>query len=208
MSSICWIEIHTNGKNDDIYLNEQLDEIVKDRILKMTCGNISLYTQHLLSSLNINSRIVLGMTIDEWNNYDNGHTLIEVFVDREKEWILYDVDNNCKFYNKNNKPLSIYELSNIINSGEEYEIEFIATDPSFNSSYDIGTIDFLFYSEHLSGEQNLRKWYDRVMQVPLIADGNMFYYPKRAIWGKLINYSSDYIPVEEREFCDKYYVDD
>ena len=71
-----------------------------------TCGTITIWIQEILESNNIKSRIVQTLTLDDWNTYDNGHTMIEVYHNDLQKWILYDLDSNV-YFSKNGIPLII-----------------------------------------------------------------------------------------------------
>ena len=51
-----------------------------------------------MSRYNIRARFVLTLTLDPWNSYDNGHSMIEVYREDLKKWVLYDVDENAYFH--------------------------------------------------------------------------------------------------------------
>lgn len=95
MSSICWIVCH--GNSDD---NKEHDLKVKKSLgdkLFLTCGASSLWIKRLLEEKHVKARVVTSLTEDEWNTYDNGHTLLEVFDSHLQRWIVVDVDMHCYF---------------------------------------------------------------------------------------------------------------
>src|SRR3990167_6403559 len=90
LSGISWIASH--GIADKDKSEEELFKKALTDKLSINCGALALF---VLKGLNIQSRIVTTLTLEEWTSYDTGHTMLEV---REGErWKLYDLDNNVVF---------------------------------------------------------------------------------------------------------------
>ena len=58
----------------------------------------------------IESRVVQTLTVEDWNSYNNGHTMIEIYRHDFNKWVLYDLDNNA-YFSANQIPLSLLEFS-------------------------------------------------------------------------------------------------
>lgn len=160
--------------SQDINLDKrQIQEIILHRKVILPCSSLAFLCLDLLQMIHIKARVVAVLTMEEWNQLDDGHTLIEVF-DPTEGWFLYDPSFKCIFRAKNKK-LSLLELTDIISNYQQYEIEFLTTkNTNFfrNASY-----DFSFWVEHRSNsEYELRKWYQKIFQIPLIYFSNMFYF--------------------------------
>mgnify|MGYP006096444821 CR=1 FL=1 len=207
LSSISWIVTH--GNSDAGLNNEQLLQKATDSKLFITCGTISILADRILGNFGIKSRLIIGMTKDKWNNYDNGHSLIEVFREKYNKWVLYDLDNNC-FLTKNSEPLSFVELCDIINNNQEYQIAKLSEDTrlAVNSFHDKEGYEYDFYSESLIATDNsLKKWYSRVLQIPLIKEGKYYFYDNDSVTTeRMVKYSSNYASIGTCEkFIDQFY---
>ncbi len=207
ISSVAWI--YTHGNSDAGKSFDELNEKALHSKIFGVCVTISNWIQHILSDNNIKSRMVQTLTLDAWNTYDNGHTLIEIYRDDYNKWVLYDLDNNAYFIGNAGQPLSLYEFVNHVKK-DDYNIIFIADDTKLdvsNFKSDSG-YEYAFFSESISSNiDTLRNWYKRVIQVPLILDGNKVFYTvdseeKKEQVEKFARYY-DYL--EEDEFIKKFY---
>lgn len=205
MSSISGVVSH--GKVDDNKRVNELTEKSLNEKLSLTCGVLSFWTKALLDKFDIKSRVVVGLTLDKWNDYDNGHTLIEVWRDKYDKWVVYDLDNNAYFYDTiKNIPLSFVQFSDKIKKNEKYQIEYISNDTKIDitgSKNEDGFSD-LFIQEHKFN--NIRDWYKRVIQVPIIYDHKLktFVFSNLKEKARIESYSSDLVHLSEKEF-QKYY---
>lgn len=208
LSSISWMVTH--GNSDDGLTTNALMQKATDSKLFITCGTVSTLTNKILERVGIRSRVVLGMTTEKWNNYDNGHTLIEVYRERYKKWVLYDLDNNC-FFKRDKEPLSLVELSYLIANNQEYQIEEISKDTrlAVNSFKDKNGYSYEFYSESIIATKNsLKKWYRRVLQVPMINKGDHYFFHDYDSISKkkILTYSANYKPVDScTQFLEMFY---
>lgn len=175
LSSVAWI--YTHGNSDTGKDIEQLNKKALDSKIFGICATISNWIQHILSDHGIKSRMVQTITLDGWNTYDNGHTLIEVYRDDYNKWVVYDLDNNAYFVS-DGLPLSLYEFMISVRN-DNYEMIFIADDTKLDVSNfkNVNGYEYAFLSENISAnEDTLRKWYQRVIQVPLIlVNDDVFY---------------------------------
>ena len=64
-------------------------KILKSKVLSISCGDQSLLANEILKELQLETRIVASITLEEWNEGDDGHTLIEV-RDENGIWSAYD----------------------------------------------------------------------------------------------------------------------
>lgn len=131
-------------------------ETIKNRPIILTCGPAVSFVKSILDNLNIKSRKVQTMTMDKWNSYDNGHTLLEIYSKSDQKWFLYDIDGQHIFL-KDGILLSLLELS-------EYSFDDIQIQPiSDQFFFDYSSFsDFFVWSENF--QNNPRIWYQRVFQ--------------------------------------------
>lgn len=174
ISAIAWIFSHGNLDNGKKV--QQLEKKALTEKLITTCGEISNFTQSILKEKNIDSRIVSGLTAEERNGYDDSHVMIE--VKEGEKWKLYDLDNNAMFI-KDGQYLNYLGFQELVATGS-YEIEKLALDTktAILGFKDKKTgYDYSFYSEErFFSDESLKNWYKRVLQIPFVKEGNMYYY--------------------------------
>lgn len=202
LSSLSWIVSH--GNSDNSKSNDELTRKAMKSKLFLTCGKISSWAHYILNTQGINSRVVAGLTLDEWNSYDNGHTLIEVYRKEYNKWVVYDLDQNAYFLH-NGEPLSLIEFANYSASGN-YEIRYISSDIRVDISNFLArdtNYDYAFVAERKVN--SLKLWYKRVMQVPMIRDGSYYYFFDNTHRSRIESYSSSYRYMDEEQFMEKFY---
>jgi len=204
LSSISWIVSHGNA--DDTLSFESLENKAKDSKLSITCGTMISWAQSLLGRLNIPSRIVLGLTLKEWNTYDNGHTLLEVYDNELHKWVVYDLDNN-QYFLYNSVPLSFYEYWEHLK--DDYQIIKLANDfkvdvGGFKNKYN--NFDYsLLVEQNLTSEVNLRRWYVETIQVPMIQIDGIFYHFDRTNKNRVDSYNPTFKYIDLEMFMNKFY---
>jgi hypothetical protein len=192
IESLTWIKSH-GDINDDLFL-EQLRSRAKTHKLVITCGTASKLIQSLLRDAGIESRIVVTMTLEKLNGYDNGHTMLEVNLGGK--WVLYDFDNNVYF--ENGHPLSFEEF---IAARGNYAIKPISNAPAL--TVDRGKSDTTFYSEAVYS--NLKEWYARVDDVGMIEMEGDYFFPDIPQRKQVESYSNLYKPMPRDEFMRTFY---
>ncbi|NUQ63553.1 MAG: hypothetical protein HUU20_13845 [Pirellulales bacterium] len=197
LSGIAWIVAH--GARDHGVPQEALKAKAMHEKLFLTCGPTAEFARQILAEHKIESRTVSGLTLDEWNTYDNGHTLLEVLDKKLRKWVLYDLDQSGYFTHAG-QPLSLVEFAAQAVSGE-YEIHPVALD----TRLDAKDFSITFLLETTGVQSGLRTWYKRVMQVPLI--GGYFYLalPDDAARKRVESYSSSYHYLAKEEFIKRFY---
>ena len=205
LSSIAWIYSHGNS-DDNKSINEINTKALNSKIFG-TCATISHWIQAILQNQGIKSRVVQTLTLDEWNTYDNGHTMIEVYREDFNKWILYDLDNNAYFSNEG-IALSLIEFAEHVKEND-YEINYIASDVKLDVSNFLGKngYEFAFFSESIiSTEQTLRDRYQHIIQITLIGDvDNNYYFFDSDNRLKVEDYSSNYKYLNKKEFLNRFY---
>jgi hypothetical protein len=203
LSGLAWCVSH--GNSDNSKSQEELTRKATTGKLFITCSNISQWALPILQSYKIRARTADTLTLDEWNSYDNGHNMIEVYREDLKKWVLYDLDANvCFLHNKT--PLSLVEVIEYAASGD-YEFKLLALDTRLDVSnfksprngYDWG-----FSAELTRTDEGSRGWYKRVLQVPVI--GNCFFLtsPNDANRARVESYAGAKFTTKE-EFLRKFY---
>lgn len=167
LSSLAWVVTH--GRADTDMIEEEITVKALTSKVVLNCSSISNWAKHILDKYGYESRLVVGMTLEEWNYYDNGHTMLEVYRRDLGSWVVYDLDNNLRFLNPNDRSsLSFMEFMQVVSEGN-YVIDRIA--------YDAGSDVFDSYS--FTYERilfDLKTWYAKNFQVPLVYADNYHRY--------------------------------
>ncbi len=205
LSAIAWIVTH--GNSDDGLPGPELTEKALHSKLFLTCGDISKWAHHLLSGLGLPARPVAGITLEDWNDYDNSHLLIEVWRNRWSKWVLYDLDNNAWFVPEGDSiPYSLIEFSRAV-AQNNFRVIRLASDTRLDVSNFVSDdgYSYGFFAEQVN--TNLRDWYRRVMQLPLVFDEDRrkYVFMDREHQEKVEGYSSFYQYIEGGEFMQKFY---
>lgn len=162
MSSLAWIVAH--GESDDALLYPALIEKAKHEKLFLTCEAVCDFAFALLTSLGIPCRIIGTRTLEQWNSYDDGHYLMEVYRKDLNKWVLYDLDTDAYFV-YDYQPLSLVEFMRHLEI-EDYEIHGLSLDIKAEASSNKQRYDFTFLNEGKLA--TLKSWYKRVMQLTFI----------------------------------------
>lgn len=201
LSGLSWII--TFGNYDDSKSNDELTLKAQESKLIITCGRASVWTHDILNKFGVKSRIVTSLTLDEWNSYDNGHTLIEVYRKDYNKWVVYDLDQNVYFERKGT-PLSFFEFSNYSSSGS-YEIKYISDDVGADISNFLTEdkkYNYAFFAESLTAFP--KQWYKRAIQVPMIQDGDYYYFFNNNR-SRIESYSDNYKYMRKDRFMERFY---
>ena len=168
LSAVCWIACH--GNTDDSLSHRNLSVKAKTDKLFLTCGYLCYWAHTLLALVGIKSRRVAGLTLETWNHYDNGHDLLEVWRDDLAKWVLYDLDNHCYFsLSDSDTPLDFITFCRVATHRQDYRIHRLAKGAGFDvSNFAIDGASYCFMLEYV--QNNLREWYAKILQVPLIRD--------------------------------------
>jgi hypothetical protein len=148
------------------------EERVRKGRLSITCGPTATFVAYQFNKIGVRSRIVDTLTLDEWNDYDCGHTLMEIFDPAEKRWILYDSDIGCRL-RRQGRPLDLGEACRLYREGQTPELDFpagrAAIDPHADQTLpEVGAFYSMLFDATFRSDAALHTWYRRVLQVPVI----------------------------------------
>ena len=170
LSSISWIATH--GDADSSLSDTDLSKKAQKAKLFIECVGTTKWAKSILDSYNIKSRRVGTML-------ENGivnHVLLEVWRDDLNKWVVYDLDRNNYYVDRNNCPLSIIELTNIIKESlpaslitgwlneriesNDFNIIYISDDTKIDiSNFRQNGNDTGFYTECFQANDKIRKTY-------------------------------------------------
>lgn len=199
MSALSWITVHGNDDND-LSLKEKYQKALCQKLV-INCGYVALWASAILCEEGIKNRIVTTLTLDEWNSYDNGHTMLEVYKENIDKWAVYDIDNGITFYSES-KSMNIVELCEAVCQEKPYQIQRLTSAAKYANSSEY----YLLVEKDLSGEKNMRRWFKRVLQVPLIRNENGdYYFFDKENRNRVEGYTGGYLYIEKNQFINYYY---
>lgn len=204
LHAVSWIHVH--GYKHDFFPFKKALEVAKNGKLHMTCGFVAQFTESLFLSLGIPCRFILLMTLDEWDTYSNGHSLIEIF--ENDKWVLYDIDLRS-FFTVKEKKLNAYQFVSAAQK-QNFKRRIFSRSPNFafgdltSQDYDFSNwyqVTFLF-------ENILNTWYKRVAQVLCVREKGIFYFTcDQNHRTRVESYPSSgpFVFLEKNEFMNKFY---
>ena len=137
----------------------------------ITCGTIASLSASVLTDLGFRTRSVGSMTLGEWNTYDNGHALFEVYCPRAEKWILADVDMGFVF-RQGDTYLDAGQLWEALQQSQSFALVPLASslvDPFFMSP--TGFNYFLRFRWKWQNDDGKLAWYRRIFQAVGVSDG-------------------------------------
>lgn len=205
LSSISWL--HTHGAKDNVFILKNQYEKIKTKKLSLTCGYVSIFASNFLNKYNIANRIVDFLTMDEWNTYDNGHTMLEVKI--KGNWLLFDIDNNRYFVYKG-RILNVKSFLTEEIDWQKVKYKFLSTDhnldtQNYSDKQNFGQISYHALSDRINND--LTKWYQRVMQVPIIRMHGSYYTSRKNYSKRLLRYHPELKVLPQNVFIQKFYAD-
>ena len=202
LSSISWLVVH--GSKDDATSFTYKITKIKNNKLSLTCESVSSFASKLLNQYGIQNRIINFTTLDKLNSYDNGHVLLEVKINNE--FILFDLDNNRYFKNNTHTLNTSNFMEEEINWAN---VKFISLALDHNTDTQNFHTDKISYAGFMDyTNSNIRRWYKRVMQVPIIIEkGKIFIGLKNEEFKtRLLEYYPNAIMLNKNEFKTKFYT--
>lgn len=157
---------HIHAPNDDNLSYEEAKKKIRHHKLRMTCGSISQFTEKFLQEHGVQCRFILTLTLDEWNDYNNGHSMVEVY--QHDRWELWDIDQKKYFVFEDQRVdaktfCSIHYMP--------YKIVKFSLDPILPKEDENNWLGMM-----TATEEKQRTWYARVCQIPMIRVNGVFYF--------------------------------
>lgn len=193
-------ENHEHAGDDDYLSYEEAKKVIKKRKLRMTCGSISNFAVNYLTEKGIKCRFILTLTLEEWNNNNNGHSMVEVY--HKGRWYLLDIDLKNIFL-LNGQQIDANTFCKISDS-ESFEIvkfcngEVMAPDQRNT-----------WFGDLFSTEEGFRWFYKRCCQVNMIREkGGVFFFTsdqKNASRILSYLYCGPFSYMDEKKFMQTFY---
>jgi len=212
LSSVMHIHLHGYA-HEQLPFADQLRQ-AKSGNLSLTCGYIAQFVCRFLDTVGVKARRVSGLRLEgQYNTYDNGHTLNEVFWPTLQRWVLVDVDLHRIFRDREDgEYLSLAEVSARIRRGQDFHLE-----PLTHAG--LGGIDLtqgvqgefcaplllegVFYHPDL-----MKQWFRRTLRVPLVntEEGAYFYCDDPDEHARVARYSPNYLPMSQDDWMKRFYA--
>jgi len=212
-SSLAWVFPH--GNRDDGLAARELERKALSQKLTMTCEPLCRFAQGLLKGVNVRARVVAVTTLEPRNNYDDSHTLLEVFDPAHNRWIVCDIDNNVFFDShvilvrvarspeELASPLSLVEFVDAVKAGGLI-IEPLSADTRMDvGGFRDGGFDWAFFFEKVQAD--LPAWYRRVAQVALMRADGVYYFCDETARTRLEAEGSHFRYMRKEDFTAKFY---
>jgi len=160
---------HVYGNRDDHLSYKEAKKLINTRKLEMTCESISNFTIQYLRDEGFYSRFILSLMLSELNGYNNAHSIIEIFDEKQDIWNLWDICLKC-YFTVEGRQINGREFCEI-SSQNDYEIVRFSHS-SIIQEKDSETWFGIFFSS----EDGLRKFYKRTCQIECIRYRGIFYF--------------------------------
>lgn len=178
----------------------QKTEVAKTNKLLVSCQGGAFWLAGLLQQVGVPARVVSVITAESYNNYNDGHSLVEAYID--DRWIVFDTSYNMRFW-LDGEPMSMLDM--IANADtENYTVERMSNDTPYDPSGTVyaGASGFVFFEFNANGEY-LYPSYARLFDIPLVFENNRWYYydtrqdASFQSWG--------FIRISESEWLNRFY---
>jgi len=208
MPLLCALSIiHIHGNRDASTTMEQRKKLLLSRYwISLTCGDIALLTKEVLNDAGFRARIISAFTLDDWNTYNNGHVLTEVFFHDISEWVLVDIDMGYVFMH-NGKLLNAFYFWQCIK--EERQILFVPlSEKEIDPLWLENDYSYAHMWRQLCKDINSKlAWYKRIFQTfGFQSDDKWIYIGDGKQAKRIIEYRGHYSStLPEKEFLEKFY---
>lgn len=203
LHSITWL--HSHGYREDNVNYATAKYVCKsgDKI-HMTCGSIVNFTCNVLNELSIPNRFILWLTLDPWNSYNNGHSVVE--VKKGNSWKVWDMDMRCTF-SQNSVDLNAWQLKQAI-ANNDFQVNKFSTSPIFAyGDLAYGGYNYqLFLETTFLYPATMKTAYRRSCQVLLIRQGEYFYFTcNPSDRARVESYSPSFVYMTQQAFLETFY---
>ena len=202
--------VSIRGNRDDRLPFKKLIRSSTNRLLSMTCGPLASFVSKVCDSIGLKTRIISTHTLEVTNSYDNGHTLLEVWIPDLAKYVVVDVDKKCFFRNKGNL-LNAFELCSLVFHEENFSIERFAEnihlDPGgfvdLKTGFNYQFLELSVYCSPNGFEQCFR----RLCNVPYFShpDGKTFCAWNDQVEERVLEMYPDSVILSSSEFSERFY---
>ncbi len=198
------------GNRDDRQSFRKLTKHSASRILSMTCGPLSSFVSKICDTIDLKTRIISTHTLEATNSYNNGHTLLEVWVPDLAKYVAVDVDKKCLFKGTENY-LDVLELCSSVFLRENFSIEHFGSNVRLDAGgfvdpktgFDYQFIELGVYCSSNGIEQCFR----RLCNVPYFSnpDGKVFCAWNDQVKERILEIYPDALILSASKFKERFY---
>lgn len=203
LHSVSWM--HAHGYRDTLLNFSEAAAITKNDRVHLICGNISVFATTMLAEYGYSARNVVFLTLNPWNDYNNGHTMIE--VKENGTWKLWDIDLR-NYFQRGASDLNAKDFLNAVQAND-YEILSFSKSPVLCfGDLVYGSYDYSFHFEGLFlFENRLKEEYKHCAGILLIQLGSNFYFTTKdpVIRKRVENYTGNFIWMDEVTWLNTFY---
>ena len=202
--------ISIRGNRDDRQSFRKLSKHSTSRLLSMTCGPLSSFIGKICDTINLKTRVISTHTLEATNSYNNGHTLLEVWVPDLSKHVAVDVDKKCFFKSQENY-LDVHELCSSVFHQENFSIEYFGSNVRLDAGgfvdpqtgFDYQFLELGVYCSSNGFEQCFR----RLCNVPYFStpDGNVFCAWNDQVEERVLEIYPDALILSSAEFKERFY---
>jgi len=170
LQGVSGLQVHGNKEKDKP--EDELKEALRTcSFVCIICGNIAALTASVLKDGGFETRLVGGLSTEDWNTYDNGHALFELYCPRTEKWVLADPDMGMLFRDQG-VFLDAGEVWKCLQEAGPVELVPLArkhVDPFFCSPS--GFNYFMRFRWQWQSEEDKLAWYRRILQCVSVEEG-------------------------------------
>ena len=202
--------ISIRGNRDDRQSFRELSKHSTSRLLSMTCGPLSSFIGRICDTIDVKTRVISTHTLEVTNSYNNGHTLLEVWVPDLSKYVAVDVDKKCFFKSQENY-LDVHELCSSVFHRENFSIEHFGSNVGLDAGgfvdpqtgFDYQFLELGVYCSSNGFEQCFR----RLCNVPYFSnpDGNVFCAWNDQVEERVLEIYPDALILSSAEFKERFY---
>lgn len=199
--------IHGYGDADDALATRRLLHLSETRRVWATCTRAAQLVVAVLRQCGHSARVVMGMTMDSWNTFDNGHTLVEVRT--STGWKCFDPTIGA-WPLIGGERVSVFSLSEALQRQSAFAFSSQVLGKSIGQAKRSSSPRDYRIENLMASMEMTVDWYRRVMQVPGIWRQGAYWFcvsdesSKEAI----LAYSSLFRTRETVEFLRDFYAFD
>lgn len=163
ISAMCWARVHGNTHDSKAITGVySLSHLMRSQKIRVTCGYLILWMRHWLPSFgHADHRSVSVLTLEPYNNFDDGHIVLEVKIDNE--WRMFDVANGVYFLHEG-VHIDHVTFMDLLANDVQPDMHVLCP-TTWNAEMYQGQVDYASYADMFWRFDDDRwAWYKRIFQ--------------------------------------------
>lgn len=156
-------ENHVHGTKDNHTYYQGVSNDGRYRMWESQCGYISGFCHWILPQCGFTTRVVNVKTLETLNGWNDGHVVLEVYIDGA--WRMFDMTNGVYFTDENDNHMSAQQFITQIAGGGDFPttVKMDASDKS-NAAYVNGVSLQVWERLYFVTDAQKEVWYRRIFQ--------------------------------------------